>query len=213
MPTVPHLNTHATFFARIWTLDVACPVCGTVHVATREAKQRRLKVKAEWDPYLGQFRCRHCGLRLILGVVAWQPPIGAKALVPPNDTVPQPWQQAQLLELLGPGGVMLSNQRRLGYRQEANLFVEKPCTCWETTEPPRARFIDEDCPVHGRNPRPAWVHPDQAHAPRKAGQRRWEKWPVDERERHSRTERERYSEPQRGLSYEERTSHRDDLKD
>ena len=192
MPTVPHIDPFTTFFARIWAVDIACPRCGACHILTHH-QEKRDRVSG-WDPYLGRFTCRNCHYVLILATLAYQVPNGAPR-TPPADMIPKTWQQAQLRELLGPGGVMLASRRRLLYRQEANLFVEHPCTCHVAEIAGRGLFIDDDCPVHGHTPKPAWEHP--VPPARKKAPHRWQDQAPHYRREASRRERARELLPSR----------------
>ena len=140
----------AEFFARVWSLDIACPGCGTFHV---ERTNRQLKSKASqalrvaWDPLTSHFVCRSCSAHFVIGVVAWLPPFGAMRM-PPEDHLPKPWHLARLRELVGPGGFLMQPHARLKQREPANRVVSAPCSC--VLAPKSVATRDPKCPVHSK---------------------------------------------------------------
>lgn len=79
--------TGQRFFARIRSLDIACPKCDSVFSMPRTGHKC-------WDARLSRFRCRHCGFTASLGIVAY--PVATGMASPPSDTIPT---VAQSLEL------------------------------------------------------------------------------------------------------------------
>lgn len=53
------------FFARIRSLDLACPDCDTVYVTRPEHR-------TTYDRYTARFHCRNCGATFVLGVLAYR---------------------------------------------------------------------------------------------------------------------------------------------
>lgn len=76
------------FFARLRGFDIECPRCAKLFTCTPGRKQ------AYFDPRTSRWRCASCGLCLILGVIAWSPPIGASGT--PCDQEPTVRQAMEL---------------------------------------------------------------------------------------------------------------------
>lgn len=83
----------APFFARISSLELACPDCNTVHIC-------RTFHRRAFDKYTSTFKCRECGSTFILGVLAYRTTryLGARRgpAPPPADRLPTMAQAAQL---------------------------------------------------------------------------------------------------------------------
>jgi hypothetical protein len=70
-----HLDS-SRFFAQLRRAVIACPRCSKV-----------AKIPGPgWNPALQRWRCPHCSLILVLGVIAWQ--TGKSRTARPHDTVP-----------------------------------------------------------------------------------------------------------------------------
>lgn len=118
------------FFARIRRADLECPRCGTCYVigdgatgraGSRNNQKRRRTCK--WDPKLQRFKCRVCGLTLVLGLVAYRAPQGGgRNIFPPEDSVPTIKQALSLRRTLA-DGVLVDEKRRSG--QPVNITEDE----------------------------------------------------------------------------------------
>lgn len=92
------------FFARLTAFLIACPRCGHTTLCGR-ARNPRFKHSGRatkaWDPLRCRWCCQECGLRLVLGVVAWCITPGFKSH-PPIDTVPTIPEAMQLRDASRP---------------------------------------------------------------------------------------------------------------
>lgn len=99
------------FFARLIALDVECPRCGKVFRIRRlnkhklsaraldEGKDSITATKHTWNPTTARLVCTGkdgCQKEYVLGVLAWEPPRGARAGALPTDQVPTHRQLAEL---------------------------------------------------------------------------------------------------------------------
>jgi hypothetical protein len=132
MSQVHDSNVEYRFFARLRSFDLACPRCGVVHLV-RASKDGRLYTRGgkhyamrwpSWEPILSAWRCRHCGLRLILGILAWQ---GWPARVGPlADHVPTVDEACRIREGYGTGVWIPATTP--GKSKKANRVVRLPGT-------------------------------------------------------------------------------------
>lgn len=92
------------FFARLIAFDIECPRCGKVF-RVRRANRHKLSAVAldesehTWNPTTARLVCTGkdgCQKEYILGVLAWDPPRGARAGALPPDQVPTHRQLAEL---------------------------------------------------------------------------------------------------------------------
>lgn len=80
------------FFARISSLEIACPDCDTVHIC-------KTNQRGTYDPFTSTFHCRRCSAIFVLGVLAYRTSRyfgGTAAAPPPADRIPSLRQSAQL---------------------------------------------------------------------------------------------------------------------
>lgn len=84
------------FFARLIAFDLECPRCGKVF-RIRRLNRHKLAARAldesehTWNPTTARFTCTGkdgCQKEYVLGVLAWDPPKGARANALPTDQVP-----------------------------------------------------------------------------------------------------------------------------
>ena len=80
------------FFARIRTLDLACPDCDEVYIARRN--------RSVFDPAAGRFTCTRCGATYILGTYAYRTTYryrgGTTPAGKPSDQNPTPAESLAL---------------------------------------------------------------------------------------------------------------------
>jgi len=120
------------FFARLIAFDLECPRCGKVYRIVRKSN-RRLSAQAlegghTWNPTTARFVCTGkdgCHATYVLGILAWNPSVGAKAEATPEDQVPT-YQQLAALRAEGQGHWMPN--RNIGRFSTTNIAVtdERP---------------------------------------------------------------------------------------
>ena len=94
------------FFARLIAFDLECPTCGKVFSVRRLNKHKMSAVGLDeaqhtWNPTTARFTCvgkDGCQKQYVLGMLAWDPPRGARAGALPMDQVPTHRQLAELRE-------------------------------------------------------------------------------------------------------------------
>ena len=119
------------FFARLIAFDLECPRCGKVF---RVRRLNRHKMAARvldddtrhpyhtWNPTTARFTCTGkdgCQKTFVLGLLAWEPPKGARAGALPVDHVPT---HRQLAELRAEGQGHWMPHQSVG-RMESNLAI------------------------------------------------------------------------------------------
>lgn len=121
------------FFARILSLDISCPHCGTVHKCNGITGPFRRRT--------GRFQCPDCGKVLALAVLAYsvttKPGTGHIA----QDQIPNA-REAMALRQANPG--MFAAQT-LDPTAPRNVVLRDPCRCiLEGT----ALIVHPHCPIH-----------------------------------------------------------------
>lgn len=152
------------FFARLLAAALECPRCGFVDTFHWRKLSRpginRLSRRPEdqpggWDPLTGVWRCKQCGMAVILGILAWPiAPGGGGRVTRPRDQVPSERELAQI-RARG-GGWWLPDSRAVVRSRAEETNVTARCTClppklgtlpW-TGEPAEADR-DPQCLIHG----------------------------------------------------------------
>lgn len=116
------------FFARLIAFDLECPRCGKVF---RVRRMNRTKLSAvaldesehTWNPTTARFVCTGkdgCQKEYVLGMLAWEPPRGARAGALPIDQVPT---HRQLAELRDDGGGQWMPHQPTGRMGTSNLAI------------------------------------------------------------------------------------------
>jgi len=102
------------FFARIRSADLECPRCGNIYFVGGAGRSRR----GYYDRKTSRFRCPHCGLVLVLGMIAWLPPLGRPSVAPDQvPTVRQALAMRRAHDAIWP-------EKAVGFREPANRLVE-----------------------------------------------------------------------------------------
>lgn len=93
------------FFARLIAFDLECPRCGKIF-RIRRLNRNKLSARAvdraanhTWNPTTARFTCTDrdgCQKEYVLGMLAWDPPRGARSKALPTDQVPTHRQLAEL---------------------------------------------------------------------------------------------------------------------
>lgn len=121
------------FFARLISFDLECPRCGKVFTIRRLNRHKLATVVLDeaahtWNPFSARFTCTGkdgCQKIYVLGLLAWEPPKGARSGALPADQVPL---MRQLAELRTDGqGHWMPNDNR-GRMDTSNLAIteERP---------------------------------------------------------------------------------------
>ena len=90
------------FFARVRCFDMACPRCGQIvstspHSDPQGRPLDRQPIARGWNPIRCRLTCAACGLRLIIGLIAWVLPEHTRsASQTAPDTSPSPEQALEL---------------------------------------------------------------------------------------------------------------------
>ena len=129
------------FFARLIAFDLECPRCGKVFSIRRLNRHKMSTVALDeaahtWNPTTARFTCTGkdgCQKVYVLGLLAWEPPRGARAGALPIDQVPMPRQLAELRQD-GQGHWMI--YQPTGRMDTSNLAL--------TDERPEGHDDDED---------------------------------------------------------------------
>ncbi len=103
------------FFGRIRSADIECPRCTNVYLIGVAGRNKR----GYYDAKRSRFRCPHCGMVLVLGIIAWLPPAGPPTT--PHDHIPSVRQALQLRQTIG----ALWVEKRLKTGEPANRLVEE----------------------------------------------------------------------------------------
>lgn len=127
------------FFARIRSVEMACPRCGEVTVIpklrTRWVNKGVYRASLTWNPQTQAWRCPECGLKLALGIIAYFPPgsgnqhTAPEGMLPPLDTIPTPSEAKNLraaLEALHAKDGILANLTRKNRESTNRKVQEKP---------------------------------------------------------------------------------------
>jgi hypothetical protein len=119
------------FFARLIAFDLECPRCGKVFRIRRLNRQKMAAyaldegVHHTWNPATARFTCTGkdgCQKQYVLGMLAWDPSLGARSGAIPTDQVPT---YRQLAELRQDGqGHWMPHQLR-GRMNSSNLAVSE----------------------------------------------------------------------------------------
>lgn len=116
------------FFARLIAFDLECPRCGKVF-RIRRLNRHKLAARAldesahTWNPTTARFTCvgkDGCQKTFVLGLLAWEPPKGARSLSTPTDQVPT-WRQLAEMRAEGQGHWM--PHQPAGRMSSSNLAI------------------------------------------------------------------------------------------
>lgn len=129
------------FFARLIAFDLECPRCGKVFRVRRLSRTKLSAVALDehehtWNPTTARFVCTGkdgCQKEYILGMLAWDPPRGARAGALPTDQVPT---HRQLAELRQEGQGHWMPNHNMGRMNASNIAA--------TDERPEGHDDDED---------------------------------------------------------------------
>lgn len=115
-----------------------CPKCGTVLRWGLTTGQKW----GDWNPLTSTLRCTRCGMRFVLGIVAWPIHLGYQGRWPtsPSD---QLGTVRELIEARQQAGGFWMRERRTRPDQSANWYISEGCTC-------APLLWRETCAVHGR---------------------------------------------------------------
>lgn len=116
------------FFARLIAFDLECPRCGKVFRVRRMNRNKLSAVALDesehtWNPTTGRFACTGkdgCQKEFVLGLLAWDPPRGARAGALPTDQVPT---HRQLAELRADGQGHWMPHQPTGRMRTSNLAI------------------------------------------------------------------------------------------
>lgn len=116
------------FFARLIAFDLECPRCGKVFQVRRLNRHKLAAVALDeaahtWNPTTARFACTGkdgCQKVFVLGMLAWEPSLGAKAGALPTDQVPT-YRQLPELRQQGQGQWMPHENR--GRMSTSNLAI------------------------------------------------------------------------------------------
>lgn len=122
------------FFARIRSMDLECPACGTVFLAT--GKHGPLNQRT------GLFRCTHCSITLTIGVIAYPATRSPRQDVIPGDWTPTARQAAALRAAAGGFWAREPRPPQL----DRNVVLREPCRCQLQGT---ALLVHPACAIHG----------------------------------------------------------------
>lgn len=116
------------FFARLIAFDLECPRCGKVFRVRRLNRHKLATVTLDegahtWNPTTARFACTGkdgCQKVFVLGMLAWEPPLGQGATAIPTDQVPT---YRQLAELRQDGQGQWMPHQNKGRMNSSNLAI------------------------------------------------------------------------------------------
>lgn len=121
------------FFARLIAFDLECPRCGKVFSVRRLNRHKMATVSLDeaahtWNPTTARFACvgkDGCQKQYVLGMLAWDPPKGARAAHIPMDQVPT---YRQLADLRADGQGQWMPHQSAGRMDSSNIAItdERP---------------------------------------------------------------------------------------
>lgn len=126
------LNTDR-FFARIRSLDMACPSCGEVFYCNG--------ISGAYRRLTGRFKCPKCSLVLAIAVLAYPVTTDTRHQQQPDDWVPTV-REAAAMRHQNPGHLARRRRSPIGPR---NVVLREGCRC---VPKGTALIVHPQCPIH-----------------------------------------------------------------